>query len=309
MDDEINASLRAMGLGAPLNATALEGGVSCDVFAMEFADGRRLCVKRALSKLRVAADWRAPAGRSASEIAWLGAVAAIDPSFVPKVVAEDRQRHVFAMEYLPFAVWKSLLAKGEVDVGFAGKVGAALGRIHATLRTGFDNRALFHALRIAPYLLHTAERHPDVAPRIRALADGVASASIAVMHGDVSPKNILVSPRGPVFLDAETACIGDPAFDLAFCLNHLLLKGVWLPGHAPALARAFAALIDAYRPDPDLERRAAPLLAALMLARIDGKSPVEYLTDETKKDFVRARAKALLMDPPPLGYFASAISR
>jgi aminoglycoside phosphotransferase (APT) family kinase protein len=298
-----------MGLGRPASAERLGGGVSCDVFKLTLADGSRICVKRALPKLRVAADWRAPAERSTAEVAWLREVAAIDPAWVPKLVGEDHARHVFAMEYLPWPVWKSLLAKGEVDVGFAGKVGRALARIHARLTAGFDNRAQFHALRIEPYLLYTAERHPDVGPRIRALADGVATASIAVMHGDVSPKNILHRPEGPVFLDAETACIGDPAFDLAFCLNHLLLKSVWLPQHAPALARAFEALRAGYDGDAQLERRTAPLLAALMLARIDGKSPVEYLTDGTKRDFVRAKAKALLMEPPPLGYFASAISR
>lgn len=308
MSDDIATALRDLGLGVPSRLEALGGGVSCDVFVADLP-GRRVVIKRALPKLRVAAEWLAPAERAEAEVAWLRLVAGIDPRWVPKVLAEDSARHLFVMEFLAYPVWKSQLAEGEIDAGFAAQVGAALARIHAEPAKGFDNFAQFHALRIEPYLLTTAERHPDVAPRIREIARGVADARIALMHGDVSPKNILVAPHGPVFLDAECACIGDPAFDLAFCLNHFLLKSVWHPHDAGRLAAAFAALKNAYAPEAELERRTAVLLAAFLLARIDGKSPVEYLTDEAAKDFVRARAKALLMDTPSLDHFASAISR
>src|ERR1700733_3599745 len=297
MSDDIKAALRDMGFGPVLRMEPLGGGVSCDVFVVDLAD-RRICVKRALAKLRVEADWRAPAERSEAEVAWIRQVSGIDPAWVPAVLAQDPARHVFAMEFLPYPVWKTELAEGRIDPSFAAKVGRALARIHAepVAPERFANDAQFHALRIEPYLLYTADRHPDVAPRIRAIASGVASARIALMHGDVSPKNILVGPPGPVFLDAECACYGDPAFDLAFCLNHLLLKAVWHPEDAHALFEAFAALKSAHSPDADLDRRAAALLSAFLLARIDGKSPVEYLTDEREKEFVRARAKAFLCE-------------
>ena len=115
------------------------------------------------------------------------------------------------------------------------------------------------------------------------------------MHGDVSPKNILVGPEGPVFLDAECAWYGDPAFDLAFCLNHLLLKCVWVPAAKEKLLQCFSALSSSYlqRFSPEnLEKRTASLLPALLLARVDGKSPVEYL-DEAQRSFVRERARSL----------------
>ena len=131
-----------------------------------------------------------------------------------------------------------------------------------------------------------------------------ASTRLALVHGDISPKNILCGPAGPVILDAECAWYGDPAFDLAFVLNHLLLKCAWLPAAGPAFLNAFDALFQAYRagidwePAPALERRAARLLGGLLLARIDGKSPVEYLTHESQRDPVRQVARALLLRPP-----------
>ncbi|MGH8726236.1 MAG: phosphotransferase family protein, partial [Burkholderiales bacterium] len=118
-----------------------------------------------------------------------------------------------------------------------------------------------------------------------------------LVHGDVSPKNILVGSRGPVFLDAECAWYGDPAFDLAFCLNHLLLKCLWVPRARDAFLECFSALSGAYLQGVSfkgVEERTASLLPALLLARVDGKSPVEYLTEESKQ-LVRTVARGLLV--------------
>ena len=123
------------------------------------------------------------------------------------------------------------------------------------------------------------------------------------MHGDVSAKNILMGPHGPVFLDAECAWWGDPAFDLAFCLNHLLLKCLWVPHASDAFIASFDALAAAYlegvdwEPSVDLERRTTALLPGLLLARVDGKSPVEYITEDVQRDLVRQVARGLLRLP------------
>jgi hypothetical protein len=125
-----------------------------------------------------------------------------------------------------------------------------------------------------------------------------------VVHGDVSPKHLLIGPAGPEFLDAECAWFGDPAFDLAFCLNHLLLKCLASPQATHALLASFDALRDAYLPlvdwetPTDLEARAASLLPGLFLARIDGKSPVEYITEDADRDAVRRTAIPLIATPP-----------
>jgi aminoglycoside phosphotransferase (APT) family kinase protein len=281
---------------------ALSGGVSGDVFKIELPH-TTICVKQPLERLRVAAEWRAPVERAHSEVAWLRFAHEVEPDAVPRVLFEDRDDHLFAMEYLPYPGWKARLMQGVADATFAGQVGARLVRIHAAsagradIEARFAHQDLFFALRIEPYLLYTAKAHPRHAARIEALAENLAKARIALMHGDVSPKNILCGPEGPVFLDAETACYGDPVFDLAFCLNHLLLKAAHRPRDARAYANSFDALRDAYlagvtwEDAPALDRRTAALLAALFLARVDGKSPVEYAID---KELVRSAALRFL---------------
>jgi len=313
MTTEITDALRGMGLlglGEPCTVETLSGGVSCDVYKVSIGDRPLLVVKRALPKLRVAADWRAPPERAAAEVAWIRLVAAIDPAWVPTIRGEDRAAHLFAMDFLPWPVWKAELAAGHVDIGVARATGAALARIHAAtagradVAAAFDNGAQFHALRLEPYLLFTAERHPGIAAAIRDEVARIASARIALMQGDISPKNILCGPKGPVFLDAETACFGDPAFDLAFCLNHFLLKAVWHPEFTHAYAQSYTAMVTAYRAgvtwekDFEIDRRTARLLPMLLLARVDGKSPAEYLTDSGDRAFVRGAALQMIVEPP-----------
>ncbi|HSN32394.1 MAG TPA: aminoglycoside phosphotransferase family protein [Ideonella sp.] len=298
----------------PARWSALAGGVSSDIWRIDLPD-RTLCVKRALPRLKVAAEWRAPVSRNANEWAWLCFAAAHEPQAVPRPLAHDAEAGLFAMEFLAtedHPVWKRLLLDGAVDVGTAVAVGALLGRLHAAsagradLAAAFDTLPTFHALRLEPYLLATARRRPALAALLEALAERTAATRRALVHGDVSPKNVLVGPRGPVLLDAECAWYGDPAFDVAFCLNHLLLKSLVVAAPArPALRRSFDAFVAAYfdvarfEPRADLEARAASLLPALLLARVDGKSPVEYLADRpAAQDVVRSVAAPLLHEPP-----------
>jgi len=288
----------------------LTGGVSSDIWALH---GRNtvLVVKRALAQLRVAQVWRAPVTRNAAEAAWLDTVHAIAPDFAPAVLYHDAAAGLFVMPYIPPAtapVWKAELLAGRCDVAFAAEVGRRVGAIHAAtagradIAARFANAEAFHELRIAPYLLATAERHPALASRLGELAAASAAARDCLIHGDVSPKNILMGPRGPILLDAECATCGDAAFDLAFCLNHLLLKAVRVADPAP-LRRAFDALAEAYfaaaafAPRETLEARAAALLPGLFLARVDGKSPVEYITTDAERARVRAVATHFLLTP------------
>src|SRR5580704_1929675 len=307
--------LRRMGLlkaGEPACLTPLTGGVSSDISLVESGD-RRFCVKRALPRLKVAALWEAPVERNAAEAAYMRAVAGWAPHAVPRVLGEDAKAGWFAMDYLApedHPLWKAQLLAGIVEVDFAAAVGRDLAIIHArsaadpTIPAAFANDETFEAIRIEPYLRATGRAHPKLAARFEELAHTTLMTKRALVHGDVSPKNILKGPDGPVFLDAECAWFGDPAFDLAFCLNHLLLKGAREGADRTHYIVAFSALANAYLAGVDwesateIEARAAALLPALFLARVDGKSPVEYLTRESERAAVRQCATPLIADPP-----------
>jgi len=314
---ELLQSLRRMGLLGPdqtATVQALTGGVSSDICRVDLGRGP-ICVKRALARLKVAADWFAPVERNRNEADYLRFAYQVAPGAVPEVLAVDTEGLAFAMPFLDpqqHPVWKNQLRDGRVDTEFAAQVGQLLARLHSasarqaqTLSVRFATDRFFHALRLEPYLLATAAVHPEVAATLRDLVNTTASTPTALVHGDVSPKNILCGPDGPVLLDAECAWWGDPAFDLAFCLNHLWLKSVWRPAHRKDYARAFQALAQSYLEGVDwedmqaLQARTARLLPGLNLARVDGKSPVEYLTEDQERARVRRAAIALLKRPAP----------
>ena len=307
-------SLRCLGLlkvEETARVTPLAGGVSSDICLVE-AGARRFCVKRALPSLKVAALWEAPVERNAAEAAWLRAVGRWLPRAAPCVLAEDPKAGLFAMDYLApedHPLWKARLLAGCAEPEFAAAVGRDLSRIHALsaadpdMRTAFAHDETFEAIRVEPYLRATGRAHPHLSRRFDELARLTLSIKRALVHGDVSPKNILMGPRGPVFLDAECAWFGDPAFDIAFCLNHLLLKGAREGADRTPYDAAYSALARAYLAGVDwedadgLEARAAALLPALFLARVDGKSPVEYLTGESEREAVRRCAIPLIASP------------
>ena len=238
LPDPVLRFLRDTRLAAPdetPRATALAGGVSSDIWRVDLAGGT-LCVKGALPRLRVSQVWEAPVERNRYEYEWLRIAGGAAPGAAPRVFAE--RSGLFAMEYLDLPVWKERLRLGDAQPAFAALVGKTLAAIHSAtagrddIAERFPTDAIFYAIRLEPYLVTTGQRHPALRSRLEALVERTATTKLCLVHGDVSPKNILVSPHGPVFLDAECAWYGDPAFDLAFCVNHLLLKCLWVPSAA-----------------------------------------------------------------------------
>lgn len=313
LPDEFVQALRELGLAddEPLTGEPLTGGVSSDIWRIDTARGP-VCAKRALAKLRVAADWRAPIVRNQYEARWMAVAQQASPGSAPRLLGQHPGLGVLVMQWLPpadHALWKQQLREGHGDLATAQAVGRMLSCIHAfsaarpELAAQFDTDRIFYDIRLEPYLVATAVKHPDLAPQLHALVAQTQSHAVALVHGDVSPKNILVGPQGPVLLDAECAWWGDPAFDLAFCLNHLLLKCLWAPAAREDFLACFDTLSGAYlagvdwEPREAIEQRAARLLPGLLLARVDGKSPAEYITADVQRETVRHCARALIQQP------------
>lgn len=301
--------------GESVHWMPLTGGISSDIYRVDLPR-RTICIKRSLRNLKTKAHWTACISRSHYEWRWLQYASALRPKISPRPLAHDSERGIIAMEYLTPDLhhnWKKKLLDGIVDISFGIAVATSLGTLHRNsankpeLLHSFGtptNRKNFFDLRIEPYFRYTAQRHPDLATKLCELGSQQIAESTALIHGDVSPKNILAGPDGPLFLDAECATFADPVFDVAFCMNHILLKSLVRPANAAALLQMFLSFSEAYfrsyqrESNHQLEKRIAKLLPALLLARIDGKSPVEYLRDTSLAEgFVRQFSRSTLIDP------------
>lgn len=317
MDDGafLHAALARLGLqgdGGPLRFEKLAGGVSSDIWRVDLSSGP-VCIKRALPKLRVETDWFAPVERNAYEVGWFETAATVEPDAVPEIVGHDPKAGLFAMAFLDplrFRQWKEELRQGRADPATAAEVGRRIAGIHSatagrrTIAARFPTDRIFHAIRLEPYLEATAAHHPDLKDVLFGLSRRTGANRLALVHGDVSPKNILIGPAGPVFIDAECAWYGDPVFDISFCLKHMLLKCLWNPEFSVAYLACFDALSNAWLAGVDwesrdkAESRAATLVPGLFLGRVDGRSPAEYVTVEADRNRVRRVARTLLLTPP-----------
>ena len=286
--------------------TPLSGGVSSEICLVN-SGSRQFVVKRALPQLKVAEEWFADVGRNRNEAAYLRYVGAFRPRNVPQLMSVNSERGYFCMEYLgkEWTNWKQQMLRSECDLRVAGAAGDFLGCVHArsshdpAVADQFNTLDIFEQLRIEPYLLSAARRHPSLKVVIEDEAARLRSVKEVLVHGDFSPKNILVKPDRLMVVDCEVAWYGDAAFDVAFLLNHLLLKSLLRPLDGKMWRAMFDAAWSSYvtsrfTPNEDvakstLEKNTGWLLLMLLLARIDGKSPVEYLTD-AQRSHVRAFA-------------------
>lgn len=331
--------LRDAGIASPdeeLTVRELAGGVSNIVLHVGRGQGSAndFVLKQARGQLRVEQPWFCSVeriwrevevlrvcsdilARSVSEERRLDSSLTLRASVtVPTILFEDRENYAFAMTAAPLGhrTWKADLLAGHFDPHIAAACGELLGRLHAgtwqdaELAKTLGDRTYFDDLRIDPYYRHIAGVHDNLRPAIEQLITSLDAHPRCLVHGDFSPKNLLVWDDGEadtapnlMLIDCEVGHFGDPAFDLGFFLSHLVLKAVHHESDRPVeLAQTF---LDAYssvvgdnisQHEYDmLQQRAVKNLAGCLLARVDGKSPAEYLTDGAKRDAVRRMAREL----------------
>lgn len=288
--------------------TPLTGGVSCEIYLVEDDKGR-LVVKRALEKLKVEKAWFADTSRNLYEQRYLTYVGEKFPQYVPQILHSFERERLFTMEYFPetFRDWKKVLMLGEINEAIARKIGKVLGDIHRVswqdlkAKMLFDSDKNFYQLRLEPYFESMLPQHSDLRSRLKSLCLSVSTTKRCLVHGDFSPKNILVSQEEIKIVDCEVAWYGDPAFDVAFMLHHLFLKSLHFSN--TEYASAAMAFLTEYKSAIGEEKyqlvdetKVAKLTLALMLARIDGKSPVEYLS-KSQKCKIRGQVKELFRRP------------
>lgn len=307
---------RLVALDAEVQVDALPGGVSNDVVALS-APGFYAVLKRALGQLRVEQLWLADPGRIDTEGRALQLAGRLAPGAAPQVI--DLHEGYLVIERAPgsWRTWKDELLAREVRMEIADRLGRLLGTWQReTAHDGwvglqFGDRTAFTQLRTDPFHRTIARRHPDLRDRIEHTVDVMDSAAVCLVHGDYTPKNVMIAPvrsedpatpQGLWVIDWEVAHVGDPTFDPAWTVGHLLLKTMHRPASGAeyaTAARRFLAALDAAL-DGAVELDPAQLVrqtACLLLARVDGTSPAGYL-DDAAAARTRLLGRRLLLDPP-----------
>ena len=320
--------LRSRGhLEADESATAreLSGGVSNTVIHVARPDGEDLVLKQVRPQLNVAEPWYCSVERIWREVDVLRLCATLlhdartDVAFkvdVPRLLFEDRENYLYAMSAAPaeHVVWKHELLSGVARTDVACACGTLLGTLHgrswhdASLARRLDDRQFFVDLRLDPYYRQIAGVHESLAPDIERLIDSVWSQRHCLVHGDFSPKNLLVHSTGVFLIDFEVGHYGDPGFDIGFFLSHLMLKACY---HAPRDGPFFD-LIDSFWNGycAEMTRVVSPgelnaiigrgilNFAGCALARLDGKSRIDYLRDPARRDSVRELCRIVFKCQP-----------
>lgn len=329
---DLLAYLRGAGFLPPGDEPAmrtLAGGVSNRTVLVTSAARPAFVVKQALGKLRVAAEWYADPERIHREARAMDYLGALAPEgAIMRLLFEDRAQRLIGMTAVPepYENWKEMLLAGHVDPDHARQFAELLGAIHARsgadaalARGEFAGREYFESLRLEPYYRYSARQVPDAAAFYAGLIEETLATRVAMTHGDYSPKNILIHGGWLVLLDHEVAHFGDPAFDVGFSLTHLLSKALHVTAHRGELLEAARAYVERYLAclqgvswRETLEPRAVRHTLGCLLARVAGRSPLEYLTPGER----RAQAEIALawMARPParlgelVGVFAEELS-
>jgi 5-methylthioribose kinase len=309
--------LRGRGLLAPDEEPAvhtLQGGVSNRTVLVSRPDGEAWVLKQALAKLRVAVDWFSSPTRIQREALGLRWLARLVPQqAITSLVFEDPEHYLLAMRAVPepHVNWKQMLLAGRIQCDHAEQFGSLLGTIHGQayqqrddVASQFDDRSFFESLRIEPYYSYTATQVPVAAAFLHDLIDETQRTRLTLTHGDYSPKNILVYCNRLILLDHEVIHFGDPAFDLGFGLTHLLSKAHHVQGHrhdfmAASLLfwQSYVAALGDVPWATMLEERAVRHTLGCLLARVSGRSPLEYL-DEEERSRQRSAVVTLVAQPP-----------
>jgi 5-methylthioribose kinase len=299
--------------GGTLRVAPLKGGVSSRVWLVERDAGThtdRWVIKQALEKLNVQVDWFSDVERIHREHEVMQALEPIlTGRHIPRVLHTDYTRHVYLMTAAEEAAptWKDQLMAGKLNPDTARQAARLLSQMHtqsdripAAYQVELKDQRFFEQLRIDPFHRFLMQRYPELSGRIQVLIEELTlfpnPQAACLVHGDFSPKNMLVEQDGNVVLiDYEVAHWGKPVFDLAYCLGHLLLKG-WHLERKPEMLQLIRVFLGAYEPEI---HRLLPHLGLMLLARMDGKSPVNYFEEESLKRTIRAVGIAWIKHTDP----------
>ncbi len=281
----------------------LTGGVSNVVLAITTAE-KKLVLKQALAELKVAEKWEADQRRAIVEANAIALFHKLSPNQVPNLVFLDPERFILILDRVPVGstVWKTDLLDGVINPDVAAVLGTTLAMWHnfgekdKEARLQFMEDSLFEQLRVDPFYRFVAAKNENLKPVISKLIGELEGDKTTIVHGDFSPKNIMVGMDEQVYiLDFEVTHVGNPVFDLAFLLAHLLCKlfRTSEPLEEKMLIASAQRFISAYEDIRPISNSLPLHTALIALARVEGKSPVNYL-DKAQQDQLVKYTKGIL---------------
>ena len=266
-----------------------------------------------MPKLRVLKEWFADTKRLRYEYLWLKHCKKIIPNSIPNIYQFSAKQDFLILEYLNeknYVTLKSKLLKKDIDINIINKISKNLSKIHNESTGQFvkkkfiNNSKNFYDLRLDAYFNEVGRVYPDLKKIIKNIIKNYKKYSSTLVHGDFSPKNILIFNKNIKYIDAETCNFGDPVFDVVYFGNHLLLKSIHIPDKKNKFIKSYENFFSTYLKSIKFSQRknfidrCIAMVPIMLLARIDGKSPVEYITKKNIKNKIRLLSFNLINDPP-----------
>jgi len=310
---DLKLYLSSRGLGM-LEHRVLPGAVSNRTVMTKLADGSSIVVKQARDRLKSDSEWFSDPKRIRHEalaMEWLPRWTPLGS--IPKLIFFDEPNFILAMEAIsrPHEEWKQQLLAGKIEEESFRKFGELLASIHrgsyeegSLVRPLFEDQSFFFSLRLEAYYLFTAQQVREVSSFLHQLVKDCRTRRFALVHGDYSPKNILVCGKRLILLDHEAANFGDPTFDVGFGMTHFLSKALHIRTHRESIRdsahsfwRTYEQGLPAAPEFSDVSERCVRQTLGCSLARVAGKSLLEYLTPEERAQ-QRRIVLGLIARPP-----------
>jgi hypothetical protein len=291
---EIEQILVAAGLDPKgASVTTLEGGISSETLAVQLPTGSYV-VKRALSQLRVEEEWRADPERIFAEGEALEWFNDLTPEYAPRPLAAVEKSWALLLPMAPSPSPDLRRIILDSPLLFQEEAARTLGKIlfewHAAdpgkaLGSRLDDITRLTDLRVDPFYRDMAGRWASHQKVIYALAEELLEVRTAVVHGDFTPKNVLILPDGGLWvIDSEVSHIGNPVIDTAAMVAHLLLKQVLYRKDAhihATLRRAQKAFLSELGPE-SCPSSLGGHVGLFMAVRVAGRAQVPYLSEELR---------------------------
>ena len=286
----------------------LTGGVSSEVYHVK-TNKNNYCIKRSLKRLLVKKKWIANTNRIKFEYLWLKHCQNILKRNIPNTYEFNNKKKYIVMEYLKTSQYKTLKQlyfNKIININTIRSISKHLYKIHSnssnykTKKTFEGNYKNFYDLRLDPYFNEVGRVYPKYKGYIKKINENYIKHSNTLVHGDFSPKNILVGKNKIIYLDAECCNFGDPVFDLVFFTNHLLIKSIFFKDKSQEFIKLYISFYREYLSNLSTKHfnsyidRIIKMTPIMLLSRVDGKSPVEYINKVKIKNIIRKKSFLLL---------------